>query len=240
MSDRSRRVRNPPRPYWLCGQHAEEVAAAVATPTAAARRVRSRSPSPRRQRPRQQQEGRRGRSRTRTASRRSPTPSPDRSPTRSPTRTPSPGFYPSSSPARVTLTQLAAAAEATERESTPPAAANPTNTPANGSSLNQVGINASTKQLHAFFRQWMERNLPKVPAPGSFSYRAEVRSGLSYPYKQVDNVVYPLEHRRNGLMEDLFRINWFCSERFRGSKVYVIRVNPAPTSMQTACWQTHP
>jgi len=28
-------------------------------------------------------------------------------------------------------------------------------------------------------------------------------------------------------MEDLFRINWFCSERFGGSKEYVIRLNPS-------------
>jgi len=42
-----------------------------------------------------------------------------------------------------------------------------------------------------------------VDAAGSFSYRAEVRSGLGYPYKQVDNVVYlldPIEHKCNGLM----------------------------------------
>ena len=79
-------------------------------------------------------------------------------------------------------------------------------------------------------------------AADSFSYRAEVRSGLGYPYKQVDNVVYlldrpskryviveldPIEHKRNGLMEDLFRINWFCRERFQGSKVYVVRMNPS-------------
>lgn len=117
------------------------------------------------------------------------------------------------------------------------AAVNPTNTPADRSGQ-QVG----TKNLHAYFRGWMERNLGKVLVVGSYSYRAEVRSGLSYPYKQVDNVVYlldrpekryviveldPIEHKRNGLVEDLFRINWFCSERFVGSKVYVVRLNPS-------------
>jgi hypothetical protein len=130
--------------------------------------------------------------------------------------------------------------QAEEAEESPaPAASNPTNTPA-GTGKRQVG--SGTKHLHAFFREWMQRNLCKVLAAGSFSYRAEVRSGLSYPYKQVDNVVYlldrpskryviveldPIEHKRNGLMEDLFRINWFCGERFGGQKVYVIRLNPS-------------
>jgi hypothetical protein len=93
-----------------------------------------------------------------------------------------------------------------------------------------------------FFRQWMQRNLGRVLAAGSFSYWPEVRSSMGFPYKQVDNVVYlldrplkryvvveldPIEHKRNGLMEDVFRINWFCNERFLGSKVYVVRLNPS-------------
>lgn len=86
------------------------------------------------------------------------------------------------------------------------------------------------------------RNISKVIAPEMFSYRAELKSGLQYPYKRVDNLVYllnrprkryviiemdPLEHRANGLVEDIFRINWFYNERFNGGKLYVIRLNPS-------------
>lgn len=35
----------------------------------------------------------------------------------------------------------------------------------------------------------------------------------------------PIAHYRNGLLLDLFRINWFGSERFASSKVYVVRLN---------------
>ena len=77
---------------------------------------------------------------------------------------------------------------------------------------------------------------------GMYNYRAELKSGLSYPYKRVDNVVYlldrpqkryvvievdPLEHRVNGLVEDVFRVNWFYNARFAGGKLYVLRVNPS-------------
>ena len=120
------------------------------------------------------------------------------------------------------------------------AVANPTNTPAEDNRL-QVSFQ-STKQLHEFFQAWIERNLCKVLPRGMYQYRAEVRSGLQYPHKRVDNVVYlldrpqkryvvievdPLEHRANGLVEDVFRINWFYNARFEGGKLYVLRVNPS-------------
>lgn len=120
------------------------------------------------------------------------------------------------------------------------AVANPTNTPAQGNQL-QVSFH-STKQLHAFFQAWLQRNLSKVLPMGMFNYRAELKSGMSFPYKRVDNVVYlldrpqkryvvievdPLEHRANGLVEDVFRVNWFYNARFAGGKLYVLRVNPS-------------
>ena len=80
-----------------------------------------------------------------------------------------------------------------------------------------------------------------LPA-GVYSYQPEVTSGLMYPYKRVDNVVYlldrpekryiiveydPYEHKQNGLVEDVFRINWFKNARFKEGKVYVVRLNPS-------------
>ena len=34
------------------------------------------------------------------------------------------------------------------------------------------------------------------------------------------------QHVRLGLVQDLFRVNWFVNARFRGRKVYVVRLNP--------------
>ena len=39
--------------------------------------------------------------------------------------------------------------------------------------------------------------------------------------------VDPLEHRTDGLVEDVFRINCFYNARFEGGKLYVLRVNPS-------------
>ena len=37
----------------------------------------------------------------------------------------------------------------------------------------------------------------------------------------------PYEHKQNGLVEDVFRINWFKNARFKEGKVYVVRLNPS-------------
>jgi hypothetical protein len=34
------------------------------------------------------------------------------------------------------------------------------------------------------------------------------------------------EHKRKGLVEDMFWVNWVYNDRFRGGKLYVLRVNP--------------
>jgi hypothetical protein len=124
------------------------------------------------------------------------------------------------------------------------AADNPTNTPA-AAAMVSGGLgepDPRNRKMHAFFAQWLEQDLqPALPA-GKYSYQAEVKSGLIYSYKRVDNVVYlldraekryviveydPFEHKQNGLVEEVFRINWFKNARFSQGKVYVIRLNPS-------------
>ena len=121
------------------------------------------------------------------------------------------------------------------------AAANPTNTPA----MVSGGLgepDPRNKKMHRFFSNWLEENMKRGLPAGVYSYQPEVTSGLMYPYKRVDNVVYlldrpekryiiveydPYEHKQNGLVEDVFRINWFKNARFKEGKVYVVRLNPS-------------
>ncbi len=72
--------------------------------------------------------------------------------------------------------------------------------------------------------------------------QAEVKTTRSGLHKRADAVVYlsnwqqhkryvlleldDREHRRVGLVEDIFRVNWIVNARFRGGKVYVVRLNP--------------
>ncbi len=102
----------------------------------------------------------------------------------------------------------------------------------------QVGGVQSSRHLHKFLQQWLQINLPHALPHGLFQHRAELRSGLQNPHKRADNIVYllnrqrpryimieldPLEHRGNGLVEDVFRVNWFYNARFSGGKLYALK-----------------
>jgi hypothetical protein len=107
----------------------------------------------------------------------------------------------------------------------------------------QVGaVVRSSRHLHKFLQQWLAVNLPQIMSHGLFQHRPELKSGLQNPHKRADNIVYllnhplpryvtieldPLEHRGNGLIEDVFRVDWFYNARFSGGKLYVMRVNPS-------------
>ena len=71
------------------------------------------------------------------------------------------------------------------------AAANPTNTPV----MVSGGLgepDPRNKRMHKFFSSWLEGNMKRALPAGVYSYQPEVTSGLMYPYKRVDNVVYLL------------------------------------------------
>lgn len=97
------------------------------------------------------------------------------------------------------------------------------------------------QQRHGFFAQWLERNCARAFAEGTWSIRSELRSAGRPPYKRADNVLYLLggaatryviveldgrEHADRGLVDDVFRINWFCNARFGRGVVHAVRLNP--------------
>jgi hypothetical protein len=129
--------------------------------------------------------------------------------------------------------------QAAEEEGRPAAAAAP------AARRQQVGRGrGGRRRRHAFLGLWLERNLPALFPGGGVSVRCELRSDAAGPHTRVDAALYLTnlpackryvvleldddQHRRRGLIDDLFRINWFVNARFGGGKVYVVRLNPDP------------
>ncbi len=90
---------------------------------------------------------------------------------------------------------------------------------------------------------WLEQNLKEIFPQGGAALRGELRSTGSGVHKRADAVLFlsnwpaykryvlleldDNEHKRVGLVEDIFRVNWFVNARFPGQqKVYVVRLNP--------------
>jgi hypothetical protein len=89
---------------------------------------------------------------------------------------------------------------------------------------------------------WLQQNVDQLFPEGGVVVQGEVRSTCSGLHKRADAVLYmdnwaackryvlleldDREHRRIGLVEDMFRVNWFINARFPGAKVYVVRLNP--------------
>lgn len=100
---------------------------------------------------------------------------------------------------------------------------------------------AQPRRSRAFLAPWLQLNSAAIFPEGGVTWRTEARSGLSGPCKRADAVLYmdnlpacrryvvleldDREHRRIGVVEDLFRANWYINARFPGSKAYVVRLN---------------
>lgn len=53
-------------------------------------------------------------------------------------------------------------------------------------------------------------------------YLKNIAACKRYLLLEMDNG----EHARRELIEDVFKVNWMANARFRGKKVYVVRLNP--------------
>jgi hypothetical protein len=93
-----------------------------------------------------------------------------------------------------------------------------------------------------FLGPWLRLNMGAMFPGGGVEVREELRSTSYGLHKRADAVLYMTnvpgcvryvlleadnnEHKRLGLVEDIFRVNWFVNEWFPGGKVYVVvRVN---------------
>ena len=101
---------------------------------------------------------------------------------------------------------------------------------------------AGLRQRHAFFGQWLEKNLNRILPARGVTLRTELRSTGHGPSVRADAVLFVKEaeavtryvilelddneHKRIGLANDVFKTNRLINSRWPGKKTDVVRLNP--------------